>query len=293
MRRARGMLLLPVALALAVTGAVAWTMVRDGSMRSAATDAEYDTEVARYLAEAALSLARWQNDKLGCGSAVAFGSFSLPGGTLKTSDVHAVTGGISVDVSSLTSRGGSVRITRTVPLHSIAARTEASIGGAAGSDTYLRSGSGTPSDNSYLEITDGSERGVIQFSLAAVPSDALVVWSELRLYQFNNKSTGQTQTLYVNRLTHSWSAGTATWTFPWTTPGGDYIAEPVGSIAIAGNQQYSLRVDALADGWLRQWLPNYGVLLYSSGMAQARFASLDSSSNPPLLVVRYYPHCAV
>jgi Tfp pilus assembly protein PilX len=288
----RGMLLLPVALTLAVTGALAWSMVRDGAMRSSATDAEYDADVARYLAEAALNLARWQNEKLGCGSAVAFGSFSLPGGTLKTNDVHAVLGGLSIDVSSATDRGGSNRIARSpVALHSSYARTEVTIGGLSGSDTYIRNGGGTPSDNSYLEISDGSERGLVQFSLAAVPSDALVVSSELRLYQFNTKSSQSAQILYVHRLTRGWQASSATWLSPWSTAGGDYLAEPVGSIAIAGNQQYSLRVDALVDGWLRQWLPNYGVLLDSSGLSQARFASLESSSNPPQLVVRYYPRC--
>jgi len=293
-RGARGMLLLPVALALAVTGAVAWAMVRDGAMRASATDAEYDTEVARYLAEAGVALARWQNDKLGCGNAVAFGSFSLPGGSVKANDVHAAGfGALSIDISSATSRGGSNRILRSpVALHNAAARTEVALGGAAGSDTYIRNGSGVPSDNSYLEINDGTERGLLQFSLAALPADALIVSSELRLYLFNNsKSTASTQTLYVQRLTHGWSAASATWTSPWTTAGGDYVADPLGTIAIAGVGHYSLRVDALADGWYRQALPNYGVLLASSGLVQSRFASLDSSSNPPQLVVRYYPRC--
>lgn len=292
-RRAHGMLLLPVALALVVTGAVAWAMVRDGAMRASATDAEYDTEVARYLAEAGLALARWQNEKLGCGSAVAFGTFNLPGGSVKTNDVHALAGGIAIDVSSATSRGGSNRIVRSpVALHNSGARTELAIGGAAGSDTYIRNGSGVPSDNSYLEINDGSERGLLQFSLAALPADALIVSSELRLYLFNNsKSTASTQALYVQRLTRAWSAASATWTSPWSTAGGDYVADPLGTIPIVGVQQYSLRVDALADGWYRQALPNYGVLLASTGLVQSRFASLDSSSNPPQLLVRYYPRC--
>jgi hypothetical protein len=290
------MLLLPVALALAVTGAVAWAMVSDGAMRASATDAEYDTEVARYLAEAGVALARWQNQQLGCGNAADFGTFNLPGGSVTTNDVHGVWwngGAISIDVSSATSRGGANRIVRSaVTLHNRGARAEVAIGGGSGSDTYIRSASGVPS-SSYLEIDDGSERGLVQFSLAALPSDALIVSSELRLYLFNNnKSTAPVQTLFVHRLTHSWFSGSATWTWPWTTAGGDYVPNAVGAIAINGVQQYSLRVDALADGWYRQALPNYGVLLASSGLVQARFSSIDSASNPPQLVVRYYPRCA-
>lgn len=290
MKRHGGLLLLPVALVLAVTAALSWMMVRDGALRSAAVDAEYDSDAARYLAEGALALARWQNDRRNCGIPVAFGSLAMTGGTLKTNGVQLVAGGISIDVSSLTLRGGANRIMRVVPMHNSAARTEVALGPESGTDSYVRNGGGG-SSTSYLELTDNLERGLIQFSLAAIPPGALIVSSELRLTLFNIKAAAPIRTLSLQRLTRSWSADTATWTYPWTTPGGDYIATPVATIPIADLQQYSVRLDALVDGWYRQALPNYGVLLASSGLTEARFVSLDSSSNPPQLVVRYYPRC--
>jgi hypothetical protein len=285
----RGLALVPVAIALAFTGALAWAMVREGAMSVSAVDMDYDAQVARYLAEAGLNLARWQNRHIGCHSAVAFGTASLPGGTVMTNAVNDVAGGISIDVSASTPNGRSARITRSqVPVYDPGNRTTVTAGNAR--DTYLVKGSILPMGiGSFIELTDDTERGVVMIALPAL-GDAQLVSAQLKLTQTANRSPAGTQAVYAHRVTTAWDPLTASWLLPWSSPGGDFVAAPDASMNI--NQQnttYSMRIDALADAWINKRLPNQGVLLTTSGVQQAQFGRLVSDG--PQLVLDYYPRC--
>jgi type II secretory pathway component PulK len=63
MKRQRGLVLLPMTLALALVAVVAYGMTRDGAMNVSAVDAQFDTERARYLAEAGVNLVKWRNQQ--------------------------------------------------------------------------------------------------------------------------------------------------------------------------------------------------------------------------------------
>jgi hypothetical protein len=71
---------------------------------------------------------------------------------------------------------------------------------------------------SYL---DENARIVIHFDLTGWAPDSI---SQAKLYLYHYKGGDYTgsRTLYIYSLTTGFDETTATWNFPWTTPGGDY-----------------------------------------------------------------------
>jgi hypothetical protein len=294
--RQRGILLLPVALTLAIVGALAYTMTREGSMGVSAVDAEYDTDVARYLAEAGANLAKWQNEKRGCLSSVGFNTVNLPGGSIAAgnSDIILTSKGVlTANVTATSTRGAVNRLSRAWDLHNLGSRSSVTIGSSGSSDTFIREGSTAQNGSTGLELTDGKAHALLKFAPSSIPKNGLIVKAELKLYQWDTKSTQPTRTLAVHRVTRDWSTGKATWTSPWDMAGGDYAPAPAAVSAIDGIGTYNWRVDALVDGWASQALPNFGVLLKPGGLLEARFYSFESDINDkrPQLVIDYYPSC--
>jgi len=294
MRRGqRGILLLPVALTLAITGALAYAMTRDGSMDVAAIDAEYDMEVARYLAEAGLQLTKWQNERIGCKSKLAFGTLSLPGGQVVADKVDEGAGQLTVSLTTTTARGSVNRVTdRKLRMHRTVAAEPWTSKEADISDAFIRQGSTAQGKTTYLETTDGFSHGLLKFGFPGAMDDAVVLSAELSLTQIDSKSTQPQQSLALHRLTRDWPQDGSTWIAPWSTAGGDYVAALVATRAIDGNAQYSWRIDALVESWVDGAVPNFGLLLKPSGLLEARFASVENKDYPkPKLVVRYLPRC--
>jgi hypothetical protein len=295
----RGILLLPVALTLAVGGALAYAMTRDGGMSVDAVEAEYDTDVARYLAEAGLNLAKWQNEKLGCGSNAGFGTVSLPGGRIVASDGDinwTGTDSISVSLAASSTRGASYLLDgRSATVHVTNPSEVTLTNGGSHHDSYIREGlAGAQGGTAYLEASDGKAHPLLSFSLPLDVQGATILRAELKLTQTDSKSTQPDRSLAVHRLTRAWSDASATWLSPWGAPGGDYVTPAVASVAIAGNTEYVWRVDALVDGWASGAVPNYGVLLKPAGLLDARFGSFEGSGGTrPQLVVRYLPRCSL
>lgn len=292
LRAQGGILLLPVALVLAITAALAYTMTRSGAMNVVAVDAQYDTDVARYLAEAGLSLAKWQNQKLGCSSAAGFGTVSLPGGTISASGLAIDSEKrLSMVINAETPGGAAQRLERIkVIMHDLRLPKETTYSSTGAIDTYIRDGMAAQSAAKYLELTDGKAHGLIKFAPFTGPFDLMVVKAELKLYQYETNSTQQPRALSVHRVLTDWSTS-ATWTTPWTSAGGNYVAEPAATMAIEGNREYVLRVDGLVEGWASNAFPQYGLLLKPSGLNEAHFASFENNPNSPKLVVRYHERC--
>jgi hypothetical protein len=57
------------------------------------------------------------------------------------------------------------------------------------------------------------------------------------------------------------------------------------------NVRFNMDISFLADAWVRQTVPNYGMALTSSGVAQAQFGTLEDKAHLPQLALIYYPGC--
>lgn len=322
--RTRGFLLLPMALTLVAVGALAFAMTRDAGMSVNRVDAEYDTEVARYLAEAAVNLARWKNNQQNCNAAATFAPTPLYRYSLANNDVgtgaadlvgsmtlNAITvvgnnanndkNSITVDVSSATTTApaASLRIVRTVSRYNLNTLKTAVIGGAGGANTTIaNSGSMTPQGTmAYIELTDNGagdqSYGLVRFGLATIPKNALVKDATLRLKRFDGESIFVFgKRLDIHRMTTAWDPQTAVWNLPWLKPGGDYAADPVDGSWIVDNRYYFWRLDALVAGWMNGTLANNGVLLKPTNLNKSRFSAFTSGdADGPQLTVNYYERC--
>jgi Tfp pilus assembly protein PilX len=323
-RHARGFLLLPVALTLVVVGALAYAMTRDAGMSVARVDAAYDTEVARYLAEAALNLARSKNNTSCASGAASFPATKLYRYSLASSDIGTTTadqvgtmtansmsvvgnnsnsdkGNLIADVSSstMTSPAASLRIVRTVFRYNLSNLKTATITGGGGASTFIYTGANPVPQGSasYLELTDNGpgdqSYGLVRFSLSTIAKNALVKDATLRLKRNEGESTAlPNRKLDLYRLTSAWDPASATWSVPWVKPGGDYPATSVASSPINDNGSYTWHLDGLVAGWVDGTMPNNGVLLKPTGLIDSRFSAFtNSDGNGPQLTVNYYERC--
>lgn len=289
------MLLLPVAVALAVMGALAYTMTRQGAMSVAEVDRQYDLEAARYLAEAGLRLVKWRNEKEGCASAEAFTSLSLPGmgGTVSITELLVAGGEMTMTATARAPLGSeSTAQRRKLKMYERKTLYRMTVPDADGKDIFIRSGSSAQGGTATMEATDGTAYPLIRYSLSKLESQSRVVKAELSLYESVPGSATGMRTLALHRLTRDWKDNDATWTFPWTSPGGDYLAAPDASAALGTNRRYAWRIDTLVRRWIDGGAPNFGVLLKPSGMNGARLNSLENASERPRLVIDYYMRCA-
>lgn len=293
----RGMVLLPVTLALAVVGTLAYAMTRDGAMNVSTVDAQYEIDAARYLAEAGVNILRWRNEQAGCGSALGFTGpvKALDGGTINASGVKSKKAGLVMTVTSTSARGtvNTVVIdeTRVVPLHDIPKKVEVTYSAQDSSDTFIRNNPAAVTTNQYLETTDGNAHGLVKFNLPKVPADAMIEEATLRLYLGSVQST-QAGSLGIHRMLRAWPFLLMGWTNGWTNPGGDFAPQATSTMAnVLAPTWYSTRIDSLVQTWISQPATNLGMLLKPNGLVTARFASFEATTNQPQLFLRYYPLC--
>jgi hypothetical protein len=299
MKRQRGMVLLPVTLALALVGTLAYAMTRDGVMNVATVDAQYEIDRARYLAEAGVNLLKWRNEQAGCGRALEFTSpvTGIDGGTISASDVAFDKGKLALTVTATTARGTVNQVVFDKPhgllLHDQSKKVEITVAGQGGADTFLRR---NPENGSsllpYLETSEGNAHALVRFDLSKVPPDAMIVDATLRLYLDSIQST-QSGSLGVHRMLRAWPFLLMGWSNGWTNPGGDFAPQPSATIAgvLAAKQWYTAPVDALAQSWIDQPSTNLGLLLKPASLVTARFTSFEASGNQPQIFLRYYPRC--
>jgi Tfp pilus assembly protein PilX len=322
-RRTRGFLLLPMALTLVAVGALAYAMTRDAGTSITRVDAAYDTEVARYLAEAAVNYARWKNNQTNCNAAASFpptplyryslasskvgtaaadlvGTITANGITVVTNNANNDKGSITVDVSSATPTlpPASTRIVRTVFRYNLTSVKQATITGGGGADTFIYTGANPVPQGAaaYMELTDNGPSaqsyGLLRFSLSTLPKNALVKDATLRLTRLSGEFVWAVPTLDIYRVTTPWDPATATWTLPWSTAGGDIANGPVDSSLIGLNGPYYWRIDTLVAGWMDGTLANNGLLLKPNNLSKARFGAFGSGgADDPQLTVTYYERC--
>jgi len=297
MMRQRGILLLPVALTLAVIGTLAYAMTREGSMNVSAVDAQYDIEVARYLAASGLQVAKWRASLDDCDDDEAnFGTLKLPGGSVKVSSVALKKGILTVGLTATTDRNGAVvSLSQAMQLIDLDNPKAATIMGPGDADTTIvRNGTGNLANADTLTATEGTAHPLIVFKLPPDLDRGSVIQADLKLTKKSGNASQPGRLLAVHRITREWGKN-ATWTTPWTNPGGDYVETPAASVVIdpgngAYNGVYPLRIDTLAQGWANSPPTNYGVLLKPTAMSNVPFISFDGA-NKPELTVRYYKRC--
>jgi hypothetical protein len=303
-RRAQhGLLLLPVALALAIAGAVAYAVSRESSMSASAVHARYEYEAARYLAEGGINLAVWQNAKRSCAAPVTFDSLEMAGGTISAEGaITSAAGGSKLAMTIVASfNGASYRIQRVgsdaLQFYDLAVvRDVDPIKTSDGNDTFIRQGTSADQRGlAFLEVSDavnGNAHALLQFPTGSIPKGARLIQAGLRMYLKSYSTVQSKPTLSLHRVTRAWPDN-ATWTSPWITPGGEYVATPETTTALGASPLfYSLPITTLVDRWVNKSLPNSGVLLRTSGMTNANYASSEAGDpTRPLLFVSYNPAC--
>ena len=325
--RANGFLLLPVTLTLVAVGALAYAMTSDASMGIAGVESEYDAEAARYLAEGAVSLARWKNHQLRCSNNIVsipltrLYRYSLASQNVGTADGDLVgtmkagengvtevknnsndeKGYLAVDVvgSTMTTPAASRRIVRIVSRYDLGDRRVTTIRGSGGANTFIHNSANAAPQGAqaYMELTDTAARqsyGLLRFELAPIPKHSLVEDATLELERFDGEPGAiLSRRIDIHRITSPWESATVSWSAPWSRPGGDYALDAVTSANITDNRIYDWRLDTLVAGWIDGTLPNHGVLLKPVRLDNSRlhaFASTDPDI--PKLTVAYYPRCA-
>ena len=322
-RRTRGFLLLPAALTLVAVGALAYAMTRDAGTSITRVDAAYDTDAARYLAEAAVSYARWKNNQTNCGNTPASFAptplyrYNLASGNVGTTAADLVgtmtlntitvvgnnsnndKGNIIVDASSATTAApaGSQRIVRTVFRYNLTSVKQATITGGGGANTFIYTGTNPVPQGSagYLELTDNGpgnqSYGLIRFSLTTLPKNALVKDATLRLTRTDGEFISGVPSLDIYRITAPWDPATATWALPWAKAGGDIANGSVANSLIGLNGPYYWRIDTLVAGWMDGTMANNGLLLKPNNLSKVRFGAFTSGADSPQLTVTYYERC--
>ncbi len=300
-RHQRGVLLLSVVIILAVIGALAFAMSREGAMSAQMVDAQNDTEVARYLAEAGLNLAKWRYEKSGCSTSLILAKTTLPGigiGTFSANVSQQNSGTVTIVATGNSIRGASFKIVRNYVILQCPLFGVSLPAGGDASDTNLSGGLPASLNGMLqLELIQG-QSALIQFSLLDIPAGSRIVTANLTLVQMSSNSTQPAQVVSVHRVLRGWDAQTATWTLaalltPWSSAGGDYDAGTVALATISGNAQYSWDVAALLDGWVNRTIPNYGLSLQPDGpLQQARFSSFENpADSKPVIDVTFAPPC--
>lgn len=298
----RGILLLPVALTLAVVGLLAYTMTREGSMNVSAVDAQYDIEVARYLAASGVQVAKWRGSLDDCDDdEAAYGTLKLPGGSVTVDSARKDKGMLNVSLTATTERKSVVTLTRKVQMIDLDNPKSATIIGPGDADTTIASnGTGNLVNADTLTATEGSSHPLLLFKLTAELDRASIIQADLKITKKSGNASQPGRLLSAHRITREWNKN-ATWTSPhgdatpWASPGGDYVEAPAAGVVIdpgngAYNGAYTMRIDTLAQAWANSPASNYGLLLKPTRLSYVSIVSFDGA-NKPELSLRYYKRC--
>jgi Tfp pilus assembly protein PilX len=299
MRRQRGGILFAVALMLAVIGALALAMSREGAMAAQSVEAEYDTAVARSLAEAALNLAKWRNQRVDCKSRNDLALTTVPGfGSFSATVDKASSNTLNMVATATTPSGAQFSLARkNVVTHELAKTTTKTVSANGGRSSYIDvSFPDTPmASASYMELSDGRTRALLKFGLGDIPVDSSVTSAQLTLTVA--QASPNAGFVAIRRVLRPWDEPAVTWNTagpgPWATPGGEFSAGVVDKVMVGTNPSYTWNVTALVDGWASRSYPNNGFLLSPEGpLQQARFHGFGSLTGPvPTMTVIYIPPC--
>jgi len=134
-------------------------------------------------------------------------------------------------------------------------------------------------------------RAHLQFDVSILPTDAVIVNADLKLYQYQTIGT-ESFVIGLHQVTESWEENMITWN---NQP--DYLPSPESTITvtIGALTWLSWDITSLLQGWLDGSIANYGVVLKDTdeplGDTFIRCYSSDYLTNPtlcPKLEITYY-----
>jgi hypothetical protein len=306
MRRARerGVALLAVTLVLLVIGALALAMSREGAMAAHTVDSDYDTAAARSLADGALALAKWRNERGGCKTRTNLALTPVGNaGSVSATVTGASSNRLDIVAVGTTPTGARVTVERDKVVTHDPTKTVTRVANTSGAtSTWLDSTRPNiaMSISGFIEVggasTSDRSRALLRFALGDIPSDASILSAQLTLTRYAGSS--QAASVAVHRVARSWTELLATWNTAalltgWTNAGGDYSAGSAVSHPVGAKLDYTWDVTALVDGWIGGLYPNYGFLLEADGVPQrTRYYDFSGlSGNRPTLTITYSPAC--
>lgn len=166
------------------------------------------------------------------------------------------------------------------------------------SNNYLAIGKNTFSTLAVIRANDRIAfdyfyRAYLQFDLSALPSDAVIVSADLKLFQPNAIFTADLM-IGLHQVAESWEESTITWD---NQP--DYLISPESTITVAIGEisWLSWNVTNLLQGWLDGNIANYGIMLKQTGVASADtvvhcYSSdelISTALRPKLEIIYYVP----
>ena len=169
-------------------------------------------------------------------------------------------------------------------------------------DTYIAYNDSTPKGSeSYMTIqSDGNQRALIRFDVSAIPQNAIVLGSSLRLVATSQRNT-ETLTVSAYQMRRAWNAAEATWfkataSENWGVNGADSTETdrfPDAQGVVDINQvltTYEMNIRPMARQWVADSATNRGLLLkgQSNKYTWYKIASSDGNNpNGPRLWVAY------
>jgi hypothetical protein len=134
-------------------------------------------------------------------------------------------------------------------------------------------------------------RGYIQFDLSVLPSDAIIVSANMKLYQYETVGT-ESFSIGVHQVTAGWLEDTITWN---NQPSYLAVPESIVDITVDDTTWLSWDIGTLVQDWLDGTVSNYGVILKDTdepvGNTYIRCYSSDyttDSTLAPKLEITYY-----
>lgn len=309
----KGFILLPVALALALTATVAYLMSREAGTDTRVTASNKRIDSARYAAEAGLQHAAWLAQTKNCVNYPDVASTSLAqadNGVSYSATLDRTSGSpVLITAIGVLADGTRHTFSRNVEIYPTAQRQMIL---PAAEDTYINAADTGKNygGSSTLRLHQGSVNALLRFDLTPIASHAQIVSTQLELRQYNtSSSTGAT--VSAHKLVNQWNEGTgdnsstlsgATWTlgkFPpsrlWAVPGGDADTRVSATRSVTtANAWFAWDITDVTRDWLPRPANNYGVLLKPSApLSNADFRSSEASQTTerPKLTVAYRLPC--
>ncbi len=168
-------------------------------------------------------------------------------------------------------------------------------------DTYIVYNDATPkgSEGQLIVQSDGNQRALIRFDTTAIPQEAIVLGSALRLVATSQRNT-ETLTVSAYQMRRAWNAAEATWfkataADPWGVNGAestasDRYADADSAVDVNKLLAYEMNVRPMTRQWVATPEANHGLLLkgQSNRYTWYKFASADGGNpNGPRLWVAY------
>jgi VCBS repeat-containing protein len=138
------------------------------------------------------------------------------------------------------------------------------------------------------------QRGLVQFDLSTIQSDATIESAYLKL---DASTVDDDLTIHIYQLTESWTEGSVTWNESssgtnWSAEGGAINATPVVSKNLQYEQTGSqyFNITDLVQDWVDGDEDNYGVMITSSSKSHTILDTREGATPPELVLVYTSPN---